>query len=258
MFALDLAGKNALVLGVANQRSIAWGIAQILSQAGARIVLTYQNERLKEPVERLATDLPGSILIPCDVSDDQQLSQAFRTIDEKVGSLSIVVHSIAFADREDLGGPFSNLGRSGFRTALEISAYSLIPIVRHAALRMCDEGGNVLAMSFQAANQVFPGYNVMGVAKAALENTVRQLASEYGPRNIRVNAISAGPLDTLSSRVISDYRVMKRAHLDRSPLKRNITQDDVARTALYLCSDLSSGVTGAVLPVDAGYSIMGV
>lgn len=258
MFALDLSGKTALVLGIANQRSIGWAIAQILFQAGARLVLTYQNERLKEPVERLAEDLPGSVLIPCDVSDDLQLSEAFRTIDEKVGNLSIVVHSIAFANRDDLGGAFSKLERSGFRTALEVSAYSLIPIVRQAALRMTDEGGNILAMSFQAANQVFPGYNVMGVAKAALENTVRQLASEYGPRNIRVNAISAGPLDTLSSRVIADYRVMKRAHLERSPLKRNITHDDVARTALYLCSDLSSGVTGAVVPVDAGYNIMGV
>ena len=258
MFALDLAGKNALVLGVANQRSIAWGIAQILSQAGARIVLTYQNERLKEPVERLATDLPGSILIPCDVSDDQQLSQAFRTIDEKVGSLSIVVHSIAFADREDLGGPFSNLGRSGFRTALEISAYSLIPIVRHAALRMCDEGGNVLAMSFQAANQVFPGYNVMGVAKAALENTVRQLASEYGPRNIRVNAISAGPIKTLAASGIGDFRYILKWNELNAPLRRNVTIDEVGGAGVYFLSDLSTGVTGEVHHVDCGYHVVGM
>ena len=174
-----------------------------------------------------------------------------------MGSLAVVVHSIAFAQRDDLGGDYSLTGREGFRVALEVSAYSLLPIVRHAAPLMA-EGGAVLTMSFLAAERVFPGYNVMGTAKAALENAVRQLAAEYGPRNIRVNAISAGPLDTLSSRVISGYRDMKRIHGERAAMGRVITLDDVAGSALYLCTDLSSGVTGAVIPVDAGYSIMGV
>ena len=172
--------------------------------------------------------------------------------------LAAVVHSIAFANREDLGGDFSATGRRGFQQALEVSAYSLLPIVRHAAPLMEPEGGSIIAMTFQAAERVFPGYNVMGVAKAALENAVRQLAAEYGDRNVRVNAISAGPLDTVSSRVIGGYQEMKRIYLERAPLKRNITHDEVAKTALYLCSDLSSGVTGAVIPVDAGYRIMGI
>ena len=235
MFTVDLSGKNALVFGVANHRSIAWAIAQVLHQAGARLALAYQNERLREPVAKLAESVGGAMLVECDVSDDEQVARAFDEVREGCGELEAVVHSIAYANRDDLGGDFSKTGREGFRTALEISAYSLVPIVRQAAALM-PQGGSVVTMTFLASERVFPGYNVMGVAKAALENEVRQLAAEYGPRNIRVNAISAGPLDTLSSRVIANYRDMKRVHLERAPLQRSVTHEEVAGTALYLCS----------------------
>ena len=257
MYTVDLSGKNALVFGVANQRSIAWAIARSLHSAGARVALAYQNDRLKEPVQALAAEIGDAPLFQCDMSVDEDVVNLYQQVGESLGSLSILVHSIAFANRDDLGGEFSKTERDGFRVALDVSAYSLIPMVRHAAPLMT-EGGTVVAMTFLAAEKVFPGYNVMGVAKAALENSVRQLASEYGPQGIRVNAISAGPLDTLSSRVISGYRDMKRIHAERAPMARNITHEDVGGTALYLCSDLSSGVTGEVIHVDAGYSIMGI
>ena len=257
MYTVDLSGKNALVFGVANQRSIAWAIAQALHEAGARVALTYQNERLRESVQALAAEIGDAPLFQCDMSVDEDVLNLYQQVGESLGSLSILVHSIAFANRDDLGGEFSKTERDGFRVALDVSAYSLIPMVRHAAPLMT-EGGTVVAMTFLAAEKVFPGYNVMGVAKAALENSVRQLASEYGPQGIRVNAISAGPLDTLSSRVISGYRDMKRIHAERAPMARNITHEDVGGTALYLCSELSSGVTGEVIHVDAGYSIMGI
>ena len=257
MYTVDLSGKNALVFGVANQRSIAWAIAQALHEAGARVALTYQNERLRESVQALAAEIGDAPLFQCDMSVDEDVVNLYQQVGESLGSLSILVHSIAFANRDDLGGEFSKTERDGFRVALDVSAYSLIPMVRHAAPLMT-EGGTVVAMTFLAAEKVFPGYNVMGVAKAALENSVRQLAAEYGPEGIRVNAISAGPLDTLSSRVISGYRDMKRIHAERAPMARNITHEDVGGTALYLCSDLSSGVTGEVIHVDAGYSIMGI
>ena len=257
MYTVDLSGKNALVFGVANQRSIAWAIAQALHEAGARVALTYQNERLRESVQALAAEIGDAPLFQCDMSVDEDVVNLYQQVGESLGSLSILVHSIAFANRDDLGGEFSKTERDGFRVALDVSAFSLIPMVRHAAPLMT-EGGTVVAMTFLAAEKVFPGYNVMGVAKAALENSVRQLASEYGPQGIRVNAISAGPLDTLSSRVISGYRDMKRIHAERAPMARNITHEDVGGTALYLCSELSSGVTGEVIHVDAGYSIMGI
>ena len=257
MYTVDLSGKNALVFGVANQRSIAWAIAQALHEAGARVALTYQNERLRESVQALASEIGDAPLFQCDMSVDEEVVNLYQQVGESLGSLSILVHSIAFANRDDLGGDFSKTDREGFRVALDVSAYSLIPMVRHAAPLMTD-GGAVVAMTFLAAEKVFPGYNVMGVAKAALENSVKQLAAEFGPAGIRVNAISAGPLDTLSSRVISGYRDMKRIHAERAPMARNITHEDVGGTALYLCSGLSSGVTGEVIHVDAGYSVMGI
>ena len=257
MYPIDLTGKNALVFGVANQRSIAWAIAKALHEAGANVALTYQNERLREPVQALAAEIGDAPLFQCDMSVDEEIEKLFQEVGDSLGSLSVVVHSIAFANRDDLGGDFSKQDREGFRLALDVSAYTVIPMVRHAAPLMA-EGGAVLAMTFLAAEKVFPGYNVMGVAKAALENSVKQLAAEYGPAGIRVNAISAGPLDTLSSRVISGYRDMKRIHQERAPMARNITHEDVGGAALFLCSDLSSGVTGTVLHVDAGYSIMGI
>ena len=258
MYSIDLAGKRAIVFGVANQRSIAWAISQILHEAGASIAIAYQNERVREGIQRLTAawgeDTP---LIECDVSSDDNVAAAFDRVDEEFGGLDIIVHSIAFANREDLGGRFLDTPREGFRLALDISAYSLVSITRYGSPLMSG-GGSILTLTFQAAERAFPGYNVMGTAKAALENEVRLLASDLGPDNIRVNAISAGPLDTLSSRAISHYRDMKRIHAERSPMRRNITADEVAKTALYLCSDLSSGVTGEVLHVDTGYNIMGI
>ena len=257
MFPIDLTGRNAVIFGVANDRSIAWAIARTLADAGARIALTYQNERLQSRVARLAETLEDPVLLQCDASDDDQIQSVFDAIGDQMGSLSILVHSIAFANRDDLAGRLADTGRDGFRMALEISAFTLLPMVRHAAPLMTD-GGSVIAMTFHASSRVYPGYNVMGTAKAALEHEVRQLAYEYGGDNIRVNAISAGPVDTLAARGISGFLDMRRAHAEKAPLGRNITADEVAQTALFLCSDLSSGVTGTVLPVDAGYHIMAV
>ena len=258
MYPIDLSGKNAIVFGIANQRSIAWAIAQIIHQAGATLAIAYQNERLRENAEKLVDTWEDTLLVQCDVSSDENVEAAFKSVADKLDNLDIIVHSIAFADREDLGGRFVDTGREGFRTALDISAYSLVSIARYGSPLMAPNGGSILTMTFQASERVFPGYNVMGTAKAALENEVRQLASDLGPDNIRVNAISAGPLDTLSSRVISRYRDMKRVHAERSPMGRNITHEEVAKTALYLASDLSSGVTGEIIHVDTGYSIMGI
>ena len=259
MYAIDLAGKNALVFGVANQRSIAWHIARALDAAGARIGLSYLNERILGSVERLAGSLSSGVaLIECDVSDDANVERAFQMARAEFGGIDIVIHSIAFANREDLGGPFIDTPREGFRLALDISAYSLVSVARHAQPLMKDTGGSIVTMTFQASSRVFPGYNVMGTAKAALENEVRQLSWDLGRDDIRINAISAGPVDTLSSRVISGYRDMKRAHAGRSPMGRNITHEEVANTALFLCSDMSSGITGEVIHVDTGYHVMGI
>ena len=258
MYPVDLEGKTGIVFGIANHRSIAWSIAQILHEAGARLAIAYQNERVRDGVAKLVAPWDDALLLECDVGSDEVVEDVFERVGEAFGSLHMIVHSIAFANREDLGGPFMETSREGFRLALDISAYSLVPIARYGAPLMRDEGGSILTMTFQASHRVFPGYNVMGTAKAALENEVGQLASDLGPDNIRVNAISAGPLDTLSSRVISQYRDMKRVHAERSPMRRNITAEEVAKTALYLCSDLSSGVTGEVLHVDTGYNVMGI
>ena len=257
MVPVDLSGRNGIILGVANERSIAWAIAQALSAAGARLALTYQGDRLRERVERLSESLADPLLLPCDATDDEQIDQLFRTLEQEFGEVSFLIHSIAFANRDDLSGRFVDTGREGYRLAMEVSAYSMLPMVRQAAPLMKD-GGSVVAMTFDASQRVYPGYNVMGSAKAALEHAVRQLAFEMGESNIRVNAISAGPLETLAARGISGFRDMRHAHAERAPLKRNITVEEVANTALFLCSDMASGITGAVIPVDAGYHIMAV
>ena len=257
MVPIDLSGKNGIVFGVANERSIAWGITRALSAAGARIALTYQGDRLKERVERLATSLEQPLLLPCDATDDEQIEQVFEAVGQQFGEISFLIHSIAYANREDLSGRFVDTDREGFRIALEVSAYSLLPLVRHAAPLMAN-GGSVVAMTFDASQRVYPGYNVMGTAKAALEHSVRQLAAEMGPANIRVNAISAGPLETLAARGISGFRDMRHNHAERAPLQRNITVEEVAQTALFLCCQMASGITGTVIPVDAGYHIMAV
>ena len=258
MYPVDLQGKYAMVFGVANHKSIAWAIAQALRQAGARLAITYQDERLRERVVKLTQGWDDVLLLECDVSKDDNIAAAFQAVKGHAGGLSIVVHSIAFALREELGGNFSQTSRDGFKTALDISAYSLIPIARYAAPLMEQEGGSIVALTFIASERVFPGYNVMGTAKAALENEVRQLAAELGHTGIRVNALSPGPLDTLAARGIHGFLDMKRGYSERAPLGRNNTHEEVAKAALFLCSDLASGVTGVVLPVDAGYHIMAV
>ena len=257
MYTIDLSGKKGLVVGVANDRSIAWAIASLLGRSGAQLALTYQNDRLKDRVVRLANTLDQAVAFPCDASDDQQIDAVFQQVAESFGELSFLIHSIAYASREDLAGNFSDTGRDGFRLAMEISAYTLLPLMKHAAPLMKD-GGSVVTMTFQASQRVYPGYNIMGTAKAALEHEVRQLAAEFGPQNIRVNAISAGPLDTLAARGIHGFLDMKRVHAQKAPLQRNITSEEVAKAALFLCSDLSSGITGAIVPVDAGFNIMAV
>lgn len=257
MYVIDLSGMNGVVLGVANQRSIAWYISQALSQSGARLAITYQNERFRNQVESLAATLPNAVTTECDVSDDAHIERTFRYLGDKLGTINFVVHSIAYANREDLGGAFSATSREGFRIALETSAYSLMAVSRLATPFMAN-GGSILTMTFQASERVFPGYNIMGTAKAALENEVMQLAAELGEKNIRVNAISAGPLETLAARGIKGFSGMKHMMEERTPLRRNITHEEVAKTALFLCSDLSSGITGAIIPVDAGFRIMAV
>ena len=255
MESLDLKGKKGIVFGVANDRSIAWAIAQVLLQSGAKLAVTYQNDRLRPRVEKLLEPYGDALIFECDVSDDANVETLFKSVQEQYGSLDFVIHCIAFAQKEDLQGEYSATQREGFRVALEVSAYSLLPIVKNATPLMTN-GGSVVTLSFLAAERVFPGYNIMGTAKAALENAVKQLAYEVGEKNVRVNAISAGPLDTLASRGIKGFLDMKGIYVERSPMRRNITHQEVANTALFLCSDLSTGITGTVLHVDAGYHIM--
>ena len=257
MYPIDLSGKKGVILGVANDRSIAWGIAKMLAKAGARLAITYQDDRLKGRVAALADSLDTALIVPCDATDDDQIIELFRQVEDAFGDISFLVHSIAYANRNDLSGRFADTGRDGFRVALEVSAYSLLPLMRYAAPLMVD-GGSVVTITFQASQRVYPGYNVMGTAKAALEQAVRQLAAEFGMDNIRLNAISAGPLETLASRGIHGFMDMRKIHAERAAMKRNITVEEVAKAALFLCSDLSSGITGSIIPVDAGYHIMGV
>ena len=253
---IDLTGKKGVIFGVANQRSIAWAISKQLAAAGAEMAFTYLNERLKGPAEKAISELGSPMLIECDATSDEQVKAVYDKISAAWGSIDFIVHSVAYAERDDLGGDFSAVSLQGFRTALETSAYTLIPVVRHGAPLMAESGGSIITMTFDASTKVYPGYNIMGTAKAALENEMRQLAAEFGPSGIRVNAISAGPLPTLAARSIPGFNEMRRAHPERSPLKRSITHDEVANMALFLLSDLATGTTGAVIPVDAGYGIM--
>ena len=254
---MDFKNKRGIIFGVANSRSIAWTISKSLSENGASLAFTYQNERLKAPVSKAVKDMNPIELLECDALDENQIEEVFKKF-SKSGPIDFVVHSIAFAQREDLGGNFSETSLDGFRTALEVSAYTLIPIAKHAANYINKDGGSILTISFEAANKVYPGYNIMGTAKAALENSMKQLAYEYGEKKIRVNAVSAGPLPTLAARSIPGFNDMRNIHANKSPLKRNITHEEVANTCLFLLSNLSTGITGAVIPVDAGYGIMGL
>jgi enoyl-[acyl-carrier protein] reductase I len=253
MFTLDLKNRHALVLGVANHRSLAWAIAQQLHVAGASLCLTYAGDRMKGGVEELAATIPGSIVLPCDVTD-----AVARTLTERWGSLEMLVHGVAFANKADLEGSFVATSREGFRIALEVSAYSLVNVTNRVLPLLEKHGGSIVSLSYLAAERAVPSYNVMGSAKAVLEQATRQMAYELGPKNIRVNAVSAGPVSTLAARGIKGFVGMHKDHAERAALKRNITQEEVGKAALFLLSDLSSGVTGEVLYVDAGYRIMGV
>jgi enoyl-[acyl-carrier protein] reductase I len=253
---IDLKGRTAIVFGVANKRSIAWGIAQKLNEAGARLLITYQNERLKLEAEDMIADLAGAEAYRCDVSQDVEIEQLFAKVKEKHGKLDILVHSIGFAPTDALKNDFVQTSREDFRIAHDISVYSLIALSRAAAPLMTD-GGSILTLTYYGSTKVVPNYNVMGVAKAALEATVRYLAADLGRKNIRVNAISAGPIKTLAARAIGGLGLMLKAHEERSPLGRNIQQSEVGSAALFLASDLASGITGEVTYVDCGYNIMG-
>jgi enoyl-[acyl-carrier protein] reductase I len=250
-----LENKFGVVFGVANKRSIAWASALALAGAGARLAFTYQNERLRENVESLTKEMPNTVLSQCDVVKPEEVEQTFARIKEEFGRLDFLVHSLAYAPREALEGDYVNTSLEAFQTALEISAYSLATLARAAAPLMT-EGGSIVSMSYYGAEKVVQNYNVMGVAKAALEACTRYLAADLGKRNIRVNAISAGPINTLSARGVSNMSMMLKHHAERAPLRRNVDAREVGNAALFLCSPLASAITGEVLHVDCGYNIM--
>jgi len=251
-----LAGKLGLVFGVANKRSIAWAIAQAWQRAGARLAFTYQGERLKENVEELAgTFGPDTLLLPCDVTKDEEIARVYSEVGEKFGKLHLLLHSVAFAPREALEGEFINTSREAFRIAHDVSAYSLVALARGAAPLMT-EGGSIVAMSYYGAEKVVPHYNVMGVAKAALEASTRYLAYDLGPKAIRVNCISAGPVNTLAARGIAGFTEMLKRYQEKAPLQRNVLPQELGATGVFLASDGAAAITGQVLYVDCGYQIM--
>lgn len=250
--------KRVLVFGIANERSIAWGITQAMKQHGARFAITYAGEALEKRVVPLAEAIGAELTLPCDVTDDAQVEALFKDVKEKWGGIDVLIHAVAYANREDLAGLYVDTSREGFKTALEISAYSLVLLARHSAPLMQPQGGSIVTLTYYGAEKVVQGYNVMGIAKAALEASVRYLAADLGPQNIRVNAISAGPIKTLAASGIRGFKNILHIVEEKAPLRRNVTQDDVANTALYLCSELGNGVTGEVIYVDSGYNIMGL
>lgn len=250
-----LQNRTGIIFGVANKRSIAWATAQALSEAGARLAFTYQNERLRENVEALTGGMNDALVVECDATRAEQVGETFARVGEKFGRLDFLVHSIAYAPREALEGEYLETTRDAFSTALEVSAYTLASLARAAAPLMT-EGGSIVTMSYYGAEKVVPNYNVMGIAKAALEASTRYLAADLGKRNIRVNAISAGPINTLSARGVSNLGSMLKHHAERAPLRRNVEAREVGNTALFLCSPLSSGITGEVIHVDCGYNVM--
>ena len=254
---LNLEGRVAVVFGVANKRSIAYAIAQKLAAAGCTLAVGYQNERLRTEAEALVGELPNAFAFQCDVTSDADIDRSFTELQARFQAIHVLVHSVAFAPADAMRNDFLETTREDFRIAQDISVYSLIALARAAAPLM-SAGGSIIALTHYGSEKVFPNYNVMGVAKAALEATVRYLAASLGPRNIRVNAVSAGPIKTLAARGIGDLSVMLKAHAERSPLRRNIDQSEAAGAALYLASDLSSGVTGEVTFVDAGYNVIGL
>ncbi len=256
---LDLQGKTGLVVGVANKRSIAWAIAHAASEAGARMAVTYQGERLEENVRELCESLKDPLILPLDVTDDAQLATVFERIDAEFGGLDFVVHGAAYAPREELSAPFVQTSREGFRMSLDISAYSLIALARGAMPLMERRGGgSIMTLTYLGSTRVFQNYNVMGVAKAALEATVRYLAADLGAKGIRVNAISAGPIKTLAASGISGFSAILQHYRDRAPLRRTVEAAEVAQAAMFLISDAGRAVTAEVLMVDGGYHATGM
>ena len=253
-----MAGRYGLVFGVANRRSIAWAIAKAWHEAGAKLAFTYQGERLKENVEELASSFGADTpMYSCDVTRDDDIMRVFEQVGKDFGKLHILLHSVAFASKEALEGEFINTSREAFRIAHDVSAYSLVALAR-AATPLMIEGGSIIAMTYHGSVKVIPHYNVMGVAKASLEAAVRYLAYDLGPKRIRVNAISAGPVNTLAARGISGFTQMLKYYEDRSPLKRNIEPEELGAAGLFLASEMSTGTTGQVVYVDGGYQIMGM
>jgi len=253
-----LAGKSGIVFGVANKRSIAWAIAQAWHKAGARLAFTYQGERLKENVEELAgTFGADTLILPCDVTKDDEIGAVFKSAAEKFGKLNLLLHSVAYAPKDALEGEFINTSREAFRVAHDVSAYSLVALARTAAPLMVD-GGSMLAMTYYGAEKVVPHYNVMGVAKASLEASTRYLAYDLGPKKIRVNCISAGPVNTLAARGISGFTEMLKHYESHTPLKRNVLPEELGATGVFLASDGAASITGQVVYVDCGYQIMGM
>lgn len=253
-----LKGKKGIVFGVANKRSIAWGIARALANHGAQLAFTYQGDRLKESVEELAKTLEqDSPLYPCDVTSDQDVKNVFDQLGRDFGSIQFLVHCIAFAKKEELDGRTVDTSREGFRIAHDISSYSLLTLAKHAEPLLEKEGGSIVALTYLGADKVIPNYNVMGLAKASLESAVRYLAADLGKKNIRVNGVSAGPVSTLAARGISGFTTMLENHRNRAPLGRNVEVEEVANTAFFLLSPLGSGITGEILYVDCGYRVMG-
>jgi enoyl-[acyl-carrier protein] reductase I len=255
----QLEGKTGLIVGVANKRSIAWAIAQAAAAAGARLAITYQGERLEENVRELAANLRDPLILPCDVAHDNQIAAVFESIDRDFSGLDFVVHGAAFAPREELSAPFVQTSREGFRQSLDISAYSLIALSR-AAMPLMERrgGGSILTLTYLGSDRVFQNYNVMGVAKAALESTVRYLAADLGPKSIRVNAISAGPIKTLAAAGVSGFSSILQIYRDRAPLRRTVDTAEVADAALFLLGPAGRAVTAEVLMVDGGYHATGM
>ncbi len=258
MIQIDLSDRHALVMGVANHRSLSWAIAQQLHRAGAALCLTYANERLRDEVEGLAARLPGTLTLPCDVTEDRSVSAVARRLQREWGSLECLVHGIAYARKQDLEGKFVATPREGFQLALEVSAFSLLNVTNHLLPLLERNGASILTLSDLAAERAVPNYNVMGSAKAVLEQSVRQLAWDLGGKGIRINAVSAGPVSTLAARGVHGFVGMLRHHAERAPLRRNITREEVGTAGLFLLSDLASGITGETLFVDAGYHVMGL
>ncbi|MBI5453204.1 MAG: enoyl-ACP reductase [Deltaproteobacteria bacterium] len=253
-----LNGRKGVIFGVANEKSIAWAIAQILKKEGMELAFTYAGEALESRVVPLAESLGSKIIMPCDVTKDDEIEAVFKRIREEWGGLDALVHSLAFAKKEELKGEFMNTSREGFRIAMDVSAFSLVALAKAAAPLMEGRNGAFVTLSYYGAEKVIANYNVMGVAKAALETCVKYLSADLGPKGIRINTISAGPVRTLAAMGISGFKQILDVVENKSPLRRNVTQEDVARTALYLLSELSSGVTGETIYVDSGFNIMGL